>query len=151
MYNDYDDGDDQVDPLQLKALLLWRSTKLPLASISCKIGANVEFVKQTVKKYKRLVKKQLRYNTANVNKKRSIISDDNIQEIREFWMWNRNRPMRLTDIRKEDWKVTMTHKRPAILLYQMSWERNSGWAIASSDRGTIKQLPENTLDFTEKE
>ena len=52
MYNDYDDGDDQVDPLQLKALLLWRSTKLPLASISCKIGANVEFVKQTVKKYK---------------------------------------------------------------------------------------------------
>ena len=29
-----DDGDDQVDSLQLKALLLWRSTKLPSASIS---------------------------------------------------------------------------------------------------------------------
>ena len=84
MCNDNDDGDDQVDPLQLEALLLWRSTKLPLASISCKIGADVEFVKQTVKKYKRLVKRQLRYNTANANKKRSIISNAKIQEIREF-------------------------------------------------------------------
>ena len=70
MCNDNDDGDNQVDPLQLEALLLWRSTKLPLASISCKIGADVEFVKQTVKKYKRLVKKQLRYNIANANKKK---------------------------------------------------------------------------------
>ena len=84
MCNDNNDGDDQVDPLQLEALLLWRSTKLPLASISCKIGADFEFVKQTVKKNKRLVKRQLRYNTANANKKRSIISDVKIQEIREF-------------------------------------------------------------------
>ena len=28
---------DQVDPQQLEALLLWKSTKLPLASISCKL------------------------------------------------------------------------------------------------------------------
>ena len=70
-----DDGDDQVDPLQLKALLLWISTKLPLVSFSCKIGADVEFVvKQTVKIYKRLVKKQIQYNDVNAFNKRSIIT-----------------------------------------------------------------------------
>ena len=112
MCKNNDNGDNQVDPLQLEALLLWRSTKLPLASISCKIGVDVEFVKQTVKKYKRLVKKQLRYNTANANKKRSIIIDAKIQEIREFWMRNRNRPLRLADIRKGVWKSDDDSQNP---------------------------------------
>ena len=151
MCNDNDDGDDQVDPLQLKALLLWRSTKLPLASISCKIGADAEFVKQTVKKYKSLVKKQLRYNIVNVNKQMSIINDNKIQEIRDLWMRNRNKPLRLADIKKGVWKSDDDSQKPCYSTLSNVWEGNSGWAIASSDRDTIKQLPETTLDFTEKE
>ena len=56
MCNDRDDSYNQVDPLQLEARLLRKSTQLPLASISCKIRVDVEFVKQTVKMYKKLVK-----------------------------------------------------------------------------------------------
>ena len=50
--------------------------------------------------------------TTNANKKSSIISDAKIQEIREFWMRNRNSPLRLADIRKGVWKSDDDSQKP---------------------------------------
>ena len=112
MCSDDDEEDDQVNPLQLESLFLWRSTKLPLNSIWHKVGVDVEFVKQTIKTYKRLMKKQLRYNVVNANKRRSIISDDKILAVKEFWLRNRNKPLRLADIRDGVWRNDDDSQKP---------------------------------------
>ena len=112
MCSDDDEEDDQVNPLQLESLFLWRSTKLPLNSIWHKVGVDVEFVKQTIKTYKRLMKKQLRYNVVNTNKRRSIISDDKILAVKEIWLRNRNKPLRLADIRDGVWRNDDDSQKP---------------------------------------
>ena len=65
-------------------------------------------------------------------------------------MQNRDRPLRLADIWKAAGKVTIIHKSSTILSYQMPWEGDSGWAISFSGWGTIKQQPENKLNFTKR-
>ena len=112
MLSDDDEEDDQVYPLHLESLFMWISTKLPLNSIWHKVGVDAEFVKQTIKTYKRLMKKQLRYNVVNANKRRSIINDDKILAVKEFWLRNRNKPLRLADIRDEVWRNDDDSQKP---------------------------------------
>ena len=72
MWSYNDDGYNQVDPQQLEALLQWRSTKLSLASISCKIKLMLSLSSKT-QRCTRDCWRSSRYNAANANKKKSIL------------------------------------------------------------------------------
>ena len=102
--NDRMRTDDNSDRHQeTEVIFLWRTTKLSLKLIATKTGTSNYFVRNTIKSYKKNVKALLLMNKVNSNKLRTVVSQQQIAWIAEFWKTRSNIPIYLPDIINKIW------------------------------------------------
>ena len=89
---------------QTRAIYLWRTTKLSQKSIAMKLDLSMYFVRSAVRAYKARVKQMIKLNREKSNKRREKVTPEQIDEIRSFFVMNKNKALTLGDVKEAVWK-----------------------------------------------
>ena len=89
---------------QTRAIYLWRTTKLFQKSIAMKLDLSMYFVRSALRAYKARVKQMIKLNREKSNKRREKVTPKQIDEIRSFFVANKNKALTLGDVKEAVWK-----------------------------------------------
>ena len=79
---------------------MWWTTKLSVSSIAFKLNLSLIFVFNTIYNYKSLVRKNIWSNTVKRIKQNVEISEEKLDKVKEYWLSNSNKIIRIKDIKK---------------------------------------------------
>ena len=99
----YEEVDNCTSEIELKALYLWRTTRLSLSSIAFEVGAKLEDVATYVATYKKRVRQQLKSNKIRATQSRKVINNLKIEQVKGYWQSNSHKPLRISDIITSVW------------------------------------------------
>ena len=99
----YEEVDNCTSEIELKALYLWRTTRLSLSSIAFEVGAKLEDVATYVATYKKRVRQQLKSNKIRATQSRKVINNLEIEQVKGYWQSNSHKPLRISDIITSVW------------------------------------------------
>ena len=102
-FDDVRDADERQNA-QIQVIYLWRTTKLSQKSIAMKLNLSLYFVRSAVRAYKARVKQMIKLNREKSNKCREKITPEQIEEIRCFFMTNKNKALTLNDVKEAVWR-----------------------------------------------
>ena len=109
----YMDVDADKKDKDQKIIYIWRTTKLPLKVIAQKLDQTIDKVSKVIKNYKRMVRSQLKYNSKRAAKARRKIDNDDLEEIKEFWIGSVHRSICVDDVKKAVWGSQEIKKPPS--------------------------------------
>ena len=112
---------------ETEVIFLWRTTKLSLKLIATKTGTSNYFVRNTIKSYIKNVKALLLTNKVNSNKLWTVVSQQQITWIEEFWKTRSNTPIHLPDIINKIWPKSNKIDLLQILCFQSSQKQRMSY------------------------
>ena len=111
---------------------MWRTTKLPVSSITFKLNLSPIFDFNTIHNCKSLVRKNIWANIVKKNKQNVAISEEKLDKIKEYWLSNSNKIILIKDIKKSVWANDNSNKVP--------WDLKIATALKKEIRNVLQMI-----------